>query len=105
MQAIDKIGLVDDDPVFAAIAEMLLFSLGQKNVVSVDNTPDSIARFALAANQKTLLITSLKMQAMDGLSVMRELSKSGYQGFVAISGRRKQRCSAQHRNAQISTHG
>jgi EAL domain-containing protein (putative c-di-GMP-specific phosphodiesterase class I) len=86
MQSLEKIGLVDDDPVFAAIAEMLLFSLGQKNVVNVDNTPDSIARFALAAEEKTLLITSLKMQAMDGLSVMRELSKSGYRGFVAISG-------------------
>jgi EAL domain-containing protein (putative c-di-GMP-specific phosphodiesterase class I) len=86
MQTLDTIGVVDDDPVFAAIAEMLLFSLGQKNVVSVENTPDAIARFALAANGKSLLITSLHMQAMDGLSVMRELSKSGYQGSVAISG-------------------
>lgn len=87
---IDTIGLVDDDPVFSALAEMLLFSLGQKHVTSVENTPDSIARFALSAGAKSLVITSLNMRGMDGLSVMRDLSKAGYRGFVAITGNSSQ---------------
>jgi EAL domain-containing protein (putative c-di-GMP-specific phosphodiesterase class I) len=83
---LDKIGIVDDDPVFAAIAEMLLFSLGQKHVAMVQNSPDAIARFALEGTGNSLLITSLTMHSMDGLSVLRELAKSGYTGWVAISG-------------------
>lgn len=80
------IGVVDDDPVFAAIAKLLLFSLGQHNAALIDNTPADIARFALSGNPQSLLITGLALQNMDGLSVMRELSKSGYTGWVAIAG-------------------
>ena len=81
-----KIGVVDDDPVFAAIAGLLLASLGQRDVAHIDNAPDDIARFALSANSNSLLITGLALRSMDGLSVMRELSKSGYTGWVAITG-------------------
>jgi EAL domain-containing protein (putative c-di-GMP-specific phosphodiesterase class I) len=80
------IGVVDDDPVFAAIAKLLLFSMGQQKVALIENTPEAIARFVLAGSSQSLLITGLALRTMDGLTVMRELSKSGYTGWVAIAG-------------------
>lgn len=81
-----KIGVVDDDPVFVAIAELLLTAMGQHDITRVENTPEDIARFALSGSSASLLITALALRSKDGLSVMRELSKSGFSGWVAISG-------------------
>ncbi|MGB8818895.1 MAG: EAL domain-containing response regulator [Rhizobiaceae bacterium] len=82
---VSTIGIIDDDPVFAAVAEMLLFSLGQRQVCTVANTVESLTRFAAAADASSLLILNLHVRGLDGLSVLRELAKVRYPGWIAIS--------------------
>ena len=83
--AIEDIYIVDDDPVFAAVAEMLLFSLGAKSVSQVDNTHEALAALAKTGGTASLVIINLAMRGLDGLAVLRELSNVHYAGWVGIS--------------------
>ncbi len=83
--AIENIFIVDDDPVFAAVAEMLLFSLGATSVIKVANTCEALAELARTADPASLVIVNLTMRGLDGLAVLRELSNAHFQGWVGIS--------------------
>lgn len=83
--AIQDICIVDDDPVFAAVAEMLLFSLGATSVRQVQNTREALAEMAGSSDSDSLVIINLNMPGLDGLAVLRELSNAHYAGWIAIS--------------------
>ncbi len=83
--AIENIFIVDDDPVFAAVAEMLLFSLGAKCVRQVDNTHDALSELANTGGAASLVIVNLTMRGLDGLAVLRELSNAHFPGWIGIS--------------------
>jgi EAL domain-containing protein (putative c-di-GMP-specific phosphodiesterase class I) len=82
---IETIFIVDDDPVFAAVAEMLLFSLGVTSVSIVDNKPEALASLAGTGGGSSLTLINLSMRGLDGLAALRQLSTAHYSGWVAIS--------------------
>ena len=84
-KAIQEICIVDDDPVFGAVAEMLLTSLGVKSVRSVKNTHEALSALGKSGAQSSLVIVNLNMRGLDGLAVLRELSKAHFAGWVAMS--------------------
>jgi EAL domain-containing protein (putative c-di-GMP-specific phosphodiesterase class I) len=77
--------LIDEDPVFISVAEILFSSVGAKSVSVVENNADALAAMSLHAKSNALLILSLNMRGLDGLAVMRVLSQSKFKGWVAIS--------------------
>jgi EAL domain-containing protein (putative c-di-GMP-specific phosphodiesterase class I)/CheY-like chemotaxis protein len=83
--AIEDIFIVDDDPVFGAVAEMLLFSLGANSVRQIDNTREALAALAKSGSPSSLVIVNLAMRGLDGLAVLRELSNAHFPGWIAIS--------------------
>ncbi len=82
---IQDISIIDDDPVFGAVAEMLLFSLGAKSVRQVQNTHEALSALAKTSGAASLVIINLNMRGLDGLAVLRELSNAHYAGWIAIS--------------------
>jgi EAL domain-containing protein (putative c-di-GMP-specific phosphodiesterase class I) len=84
-KAVEDICIVDDDPVFGAVAEMLLFSLGAKSVRHVQNSREGLAGLAKSSDLDSLVIINLNMRGLDGLAVLRELSNAHYAGWIAIS--------------------
>jgi EAL domain-containing protein (putative c-di-GMP-specific phosphodiesterase class I) len=78
--------LIDDDPVFLSVAEVLLLSAGAQSVCIVENNAEDLAAIiAASAGENALLVLSLNMRGLDGLAVMRVLSQAKYKGWVAIS--------------------
>lgn len=78
------ISIIDDDPVFYAVAEMLLTSLGAKSVRHIGNTLEALSEAGKSGGANSLVILNLNMRGLDGLAVLRELSKAHYPGWVAI---------------------
>lgn len=85
MQTPFDVFLIDDDPVFLSVAEVLFLSLGAATVCKVENTANELSAIAERASAKALLVLSLNMTGLDGLAVMRCLSQAKYKGWVAIS--------------------
>ncbi len=80
-----EVFIVDDDPVFSAVAHALLRRAGVATVSNVDNSYESLRLVSIAAASCSLLILNLNMAGLDGLAVMRVLSESNYKGWIAIS--------------------
>ncbi len=85
MKTTPDIFLIDDDPVFVSVAEMLFQNAGAKSISTVENTADALQRMAGKASKNSLLILNLNMRGLDGLAVMRILSQNKFKGWVAIS--------------------
>lgn len=77
--------LVDDDPLFLAVAESVLQSLGQNVVATASDGDHGIAALDQAATPIDVIILDLNMPRLDGLAFMRTVALSGFTGQIIIS--------------------
>lgn len=77
--------LIDDDPVFLAVAESVLLSLGQNVAAKASDGDQGIAALDRAEPAIDIIILDLNMPRLDGLAFMRAAAHSGFQGQIIIS--------------------
>lgn len=77
--------IVDDDLVFAALAEAVLHASGYKNVRIATGGESDFRRQLESPQPPDLVILDLNMPGFDGLAAMRVLRDSGFGGHVAIA--------------------
>lgn len=77
--------LVDDDPVFLAVAETVLQSLGQKVAATASDGDLGMEALGQAEPPIDIIILDLNMPNLDGLAFMRAAAKSGFAGQIIIS--------------------
>jgi EAL domain-containing protein (putative c-di-GMP-specific phosphodiesterase class I)/FixJ family two-component response regulator len=75
--------LVDDDPVFRALAEDLFLDSGVQAIETADNGLDALAKLD-AGLAPDLLVCDLNMPAHDGVSLIRSLAERRFPGKVLI---------------------
>lgn len=75
--------LIDDDPVFRALAEDLVLDCGVASVEMAESGLDALARLD-AGFKPDLLICDLNMPAHDGVSLIRSLAERRFPGKVLI---------------------
>jgi EAL domain-containing protein (putative c-di-GMP-specific phosphodiesterase class I)/ActR/RegA family two-component response regulator len=75
--------MVDDDPVFRALAEDMVLDAGVQSVEMADNGLDALAKLD-AGYAPDLLICDLNMPAHDGVSLVRSLADRRFPGKVLI---------------------
>lgn len=75
--------LVDDDPVFRALAEDLVLDCGVEQVETAESGLDALAKLSTGP-KPDLLICDLNMPAHDGVSLIRSLAERRYAGRVVI---------------------
>ena len=76
--------IVDDDPVFSALAEAFLLDAGCVQVEVAESGEEGVRRSLADAEKHGLILLDLNMPGFDGLSAMRLLADKGYHGAVAI---------------------
>jgi EAL domain-containing protein (putative c-di-GMP-specific phosphodiesterase class I) len=76
--------ILDDDPVFSALAEAVLLDAGCGRVVSAEHG-EAGARFCLSAKpHPDLIVLDLNMPEFDGLAAMRLLADVEFKGAILI---------------------
>lgn len=75
--------LVDDDPVFRALAEDMVLDAGVQSVDTADNGLDALAKLD-AGFAPDLLVCDLNMPTHDGVSLIRSLAERRFPGKVLI---------------------
>jgi EAL domain-containing protein (putative c-di-GMP-specific phosphodiesterase class I) len=76
--------IVDDDPVFSALAEAVLLDAGCANVeIAADGESGILSALADAARHDLVLL-DLNMPGFDGLAAMRHLAGMDFAGSIAI---------------------
>lgn len=75
--------LVDDDPVFRALAEDLVLDCGVASVETAESGLDALSKLS-AGLKPDLLICDLNMPAHDGVSLIRSLAERRFAGKVVI---------------------
>jgi EAL domain-containing protein (putative c-di-GMP-specific phosphodiesterase class I) len=75
--------LVDDDPVFCALAEDLLLDSGCSSVEMAENGRQALAKLD-AGVDPDLIVCDLNMPTHDGVSLVRSLAERRYDGKVLI---------------------
>lgn len=75
--------MVDDDPVFRALAEDMVLDAGVQSVETADNGLDALAKLD-AGYAPDILICDLNMPAHDGVSLIRSLADRRFPGRVLI---------------------
>lgn len=77
--------LIDDDPVFTAIGEILFAAAGIRSISVLSNSEAALQAMAANALEGDIAVLGLNMAGLDGLAVMRILANAGFKGFVAVS--------------------
>jgi EAL domain-containing protein (putative c-di-GMP-specific phosphodiesterase class I)/ActR/RegA family two-component response regulator len=75
--------LVDDDPVFRALAEDMILDAGVERVATAEDGQDAIRQLNAGLNPD-LLVCDLNMPAHDGVSLIRSLAERRFPGKVLI---------------------
>lgn len=75
--------LVDDDPVFRALAEDLVLDCGVASIEMAESGLEALSKLS-AGLKPDLLICDLNMPAHDGVSLIRSLSERRFAGEVVI---------------------
>jgi EAL domain-containing protein (putative c-di-GMP-specific phosphodiesterase class I)/FixJ family two-component response regulator len=75
--------IVDDDPVFRALAEELFLDAGVIEVATAEDGGKAIDALVMGLDPD-LLVCDLNMPAHDGVSLIRAIAEWGYQGKVLI---------------------
>ncbi|MCB8839672.1 EAL domain-containing protein [Aurantimonas sp. VKM B-3413] len=77
--------IVDDDPVFSAVAESVVLSSGDHTTSLAASGEDGLRQLSAATSPVDIIILDLNMPRLDGLAYLRVLSEVGYRGAVIIS--------------------
>ena len=77
--------ILDDDPVFAALAEAVLLSAGCESVRIVGGGEQEFREAVGDARPPELIILDLNMPDFDGLAALRVLGEAGFAGRVTIA--------------------
>ena len=77
--------VVDDDPVFLAVAESVVLSLGDHTVTTACDGVEGLAALQAACQPIDVIVLDLNMPKMDGLAYLRSLGEQGYGGAVLLS--------------------
>lgn len=85
MSNCDRVYLIDNDPVFVAVATVLFKSAGIETVEHIANEEADISRVAKASGSMDLFVLGLNMGGLDGLAVLRLMAANKMKGQVAIS--------------------
>lgn len=76
--------IVDDDPVFGALAEDLLLDAGVETVETALNGAQALAHIDAATTAADIMMCDLNMPAHDGVSLIRSLAERRYAGRIII---------------------
>lgn len=74
--------IIDDDPFFTRLLTRQLGSLGQDDIVAHHSGAEALA--ALAPGSVSLILCDLQMPGMDGIEVVRQLTRIGFDGALAL---------------------
>jgi len=77
--------LVDDDPVFLAVAESVVAALGDHDVTTASSGGEGLDALRARQGRFDLIILDLNMPGLDGLAFLRGASELGFKGQVVIS--------------------
>lgn len=77
--------VVDDDPIFLAVAETVLKSLGAFEVSIADDGDSGLDLLRTTDTSIDTIILDLNMPRLDGLAFLRAAADAGYDGDVVIS--------------------
>lgn len=77
--------VIDDDPIYLVVAEECLRNLGLTEVVTAANGALGLKCLADRQTSFDLIICDLQMPDLDGVGVIRELSKLSFRGALIIS--------------------
>lgn len=77
--------LVDDDPVFLAVAEAMVSALGPHRIATASDGQAGLAALRAAESPIDLIVLDLNMPRLDGLAFMRGLRNEGFCGDVVVS--------------------
>ena len=77
--------VIDDDPVFLAVAESVLKSLGDNDVSVACDGEDGLGQLRSAGRAIDTIILDLNMPKLDGLAFLRAIAEVGFVGDVVIS--------------------
>ncbi|MBZ9799553.1 EAL domain-containing protein [Mesorhizobium sp. ES1-4] len=76
--------IVDDDPIFLAVTEEIVASLGYHQIECVDSAIRGLQRIRQGV-PFGLILLDLNMPGLDGLAFLRQASELGFRGAVIIS--------------------
>ncbi|MEL6753745.1 MAG: EAL domain-containing response regulator [Pseudomonadota bacterium] len=83
---LDKVLIVDDDPLFLGVADALIRSLGADKVFCHDRPNEALSQVMRAPEDVDLILCDLNMPDMDGIGFIRALSDRGFKGpFIIVS--------------------
>lgn len=77
--------LVDDDPVFLAVAEAVVLSLGFDDVTCANNGADGLSELKARRDDLGFIILDLNMPGLDGLAFLRGAAELGFKGGIIVS--------------------
>ncbi|WP_162142639.1 EAL domain-containing response regulator [Aurantimonas coralicida] len=77
--------VVDDDPVFLAVAESVVLSLDNHAVSTACDGVEGLRLLQAATKPVDIIILDLNMPKMDGLAYLRSLGQLAYSGSVVLS--------------------
>ncbi|MEM1105019.1 MAG: EAL domain-containing response regulator [Pseudomonadota bacterium] len=81
---LDRVLIVDDDPLFLGVADALMRSLGGKQVDCHQSPKDALSQVFNTQDDIDLIICDLNMPDIDGIAFIRALSERGFPGPVII---------------------
>lgn len=77
--------IVDDDPIFTAVAESVIRSTGPHHASVASDGREGLERLEAAVPPVDVVLLDLNMPSLDGLAYLRSLGERGYRGAVIIS--------------------
>jgi EAL domain-containing protein (putative c-di-GMP-specific phosphodiesterase class I) len=77
--------VIDDDPIFLAVAESLLLSIGGTTVFCASDGEEGLQALRDAAPAVDMIILDLNMPRLDGLGFLRAVAQTGFAGEIVIS--------------------
>ena len=77
--------LVDDDPIFLAVTESILMSLGDHQITVAVHGADGLKVLRAAPKPFDFIILDLNMPELDGLAFLRGAAELGFKGQIVIS--------------------
>ena len=77
--------IVDDDPIFAAVAESVIRSVGAHQTSVASDGLEALRLLSIATPAVDVILLDLNMPRLDGLAYLRKLGELGYRGAVILS--------------------